>query len=151
MSNRKQDIKQLQDRIASLDDQLKRAVADYRNLEKRVSEGRSDFTSWATAGLVKKLLPILDNLDQAVEGASQAEASSSWLAGVVMSVRQLRQVLAEEGLAEIVAEGRFDPAQHEAVDVREGEDGKILEVVLRGYILQGKVLRPAKVVVGKKI
>ena len=57
--------------------------------------------------------------------------------------------MVEEGLVEIDTSGQFNPSLHEAVDVRTGENDKILEVVLRGYILNGKVLRPAKVVVGK--
>jgi molecular chaperone GrpE len=59
-------------------------------------------------------------------------------------------VLKTEGLAEIKAEGEFDPSLHEAVDMREGKDNQILEVIDAGYTIGGKVLRPARVVVGKK-
>lgn len=150
MVKRQNQVIFLKEKIASLDDQLKRAVADYRNLEKRVTEGRLEFGNWATFELVKKLLPVLDSLDKSVEGASHSEAESAWLKGVMMSIRELRQVLSEEGLIEISTESKFDPLLHEAIDVREGENDKILEVVQRGYMLQGKVLRPARVVVGRQ-
>ena len=67
-----------------------------------------------------------------------------------MSLKQLHQVLQSEGLDEIGTDGQFDPTLHEAVDIRVGEDNKILEVIRKGYLLSGKVLRPAQVVVGKK-
>ena len=66
-----------------------------------------------------------------------------------MAVKQLRQVLAEEGLNLIEVGENFDPNLHEAVDVREGMEGKVLQVVQNGYILNSKVIRPARVVVGK--
>lgn len=140
---------EIEEKMKDLEDQLKRAVADYRNLERRVHEDSQAIAHYSKAILVSKLLPVVDSLDQAVAGASEAEKNSGWLQGVLMSIKQFRQVLAEEGLVEIPAEGDFDPNLHEAVEVRTGEDGKILEVVQRGYTLNGKVIRPARVVVGK--
>ncbi len=145
----KDEVGQLKEQMGSLEDQLKRAVADYRNLEKRIAEDNQAAGDFVKGRLVGRILPVLDSLDQAVEGASQSETQSSWLKGVLMSVKQLRQVLSDEGLAEIEVGDKFDPNLQEAVDVREGEDDKILEVVQQGYLLGGRVLRPAKVVVGK--
>lgn len=145
------EIKQLEERITSLEDQLKRAVADYHNLEKRVQADSSAIASYLRGELVIKLLPVLDSLDQAVAGVSGSEAESGWVKGVLMSIKQFRQALADDGLVEIPAQDNFDPNLHEALDVHEGEDNKILEVLQRGYTLNGKVLRPAKVVVGKKV
>ena len=143
----------------ALNNQLKRAVADYHNLEKRVSEGRSELTSFVGAELIKKLLPILDHLEQALAGISEQEHMSGWARGVELAVKEFNQVLQSEGLEEIVTEGFFDPSLHEAVDVQEmppsldssGEpkDNKILKVVKKGYTLNGKILRPAGVVVGR--
>lgn len=141
--------KDLEERITVLEDQLKRAVADYHNLEKRVHADSSAIASFLRGELVIKLLPVIDSLDQAVAGVEQSEADSGWLKGVLMSIKHLRQVLAEEGLVEISTDGKFDPNLHEAIDVRGGENDKILEVAQRGYTLSGKILRPAKVVVGK--
>lgn len=144
------DIKQLEEKLVHLEDQLKRAVADYRNLEKRITDDTIYLSQTSRAQLISRILPALDSLDQAVEGANEVEANSGWLKGVLMAVKQLRQILADEGLVEIPTEGKFDPNLHEAVDVVEGEDGKIVNVSLRGYLLNGKIVRPAKVVVGKK-
>ena len=142
---------QLEQRVADLENQLKRAVADYHNLEKRVSEGRSELTSFVGAELVKRLLPVLDHLEQSLTGISDEEKQSGWAKGVELAVKEFNQVLQSEGLDQIVAEGLFDPALHEAVDTGEGEDNKILKVVRKGYNLNGKVLRPAQVVVGRKV
>ncbi len=153
MSKKQEELKEIEElttRVQGLEDQLKRAVADYHNLEKRVRDDSLVIANYSKNQLVLKLLPILDSLDQAVKGAAESEAESGWLKGVLMSIKALRQVLSEEGLAEIEAEGEFNPEEHEAVDIREGEDNKILEIVERGYYLNGKVLRPAKVVVGKQ-
>jgi len=141
---------QLEQRVADLENQLKRAVADYHNLEKRVSEGRSELTSFVGAELLRRLLPVLDHLEQALAGVSEEEKQSGWVKGVELAVKEFEQVLQSEGLGQIAADGQFDPALHEAVDTREGEDNKILEVIRKGYTLNGRVVRPAQVVVGKK-
>ena len=147
---KKEDKKQLEERMTELEDQLKRALADYQNLEKRVHADSSAVAHSLRSELVLKLLPVLDSLDQAVAGASESEAESGWLKGVMMSIKQFRQILAEEGLIEIPTDGKFDPVLHEAIDVKEGENDKILDVVQRGYTFNGRVLRPAKVIVGKE-
>ncbi len=142
---------QLESRATDLETQLKRAVADYHNLEKRVVEGRSELTKWGTGELLVKILPVLDHLDKALAGASEAEKQSGWYKGVELAVKELQSVLQSEGLGEIPAGGVFDPALHEAVDTREGDDNIILKVIRKGYTLNGKVLRPAAVVVGRSV
>jgi molecular chaperone GrpE len=140
----------LEERVKVLEDQLKRAVADYHNLEKRISEGRSELSSWANSELIKKLLPVLDHLDKALSGMSKEELNSGWAKGVAMSVKMLKEILKQEGLEETETLGQFDPLLHEAVDSREGEHDKVLEIVETGYKLHGKILRPARVVVGRE-
>lgn len=134
----------------NLQNQLKRAVADYQNLEKRVAEGRSEFTSWATTELVRKLLPVLDHLEQAINGVSEEERQSGWLKGVELAVKEFKNVLQAEGVQsiDVEIETLFDPSLHEAVNTKEGQYNMILEVVRKGYNLNGKILRPAQVVVG---
>ncbi len=141
---------QLEERVKVLEDQLKRAVADYQNLEKRVAEGRSELTAWTTTELLRKILPVADMLDKAVAGMTDGERQSGWAKGVQMAVTEFRNVLKGEGLEQIEADGQFDPNLHEAVDMREGDHDKVLEVVEHGYRVRGKILRPAKVVVGRK-
>lgn len=149
---KKQDTKaqELEQRVVELENQLKRAVADYHNLEKRINEGRSELTNYVGAELIRKLLPVVDHLEQALSGVSEQDRQSGWVKGVELAVKEFEQVLAQEGLDEIAADGQFDPALHEAVDTKEGEDNKILKVVRKGYTLNGKILRPAQVVVGRK-
>ena len=100
--------------------------------------------------MVKKLLPVLDHLEKATEGVSEEEKQSGWYKGVEMSIKQFKDVLKSEGLEEISITEQFDPALQEAVDTREGENGKILEVAQKGFTLNGKIIRPVKVVVGKE-
>jgi len=144
-----QRVVELEKQIVEYDNQLKRAVADYQNLEKRVSEGRSEMTNYVGAELVRKLLPVLDHLEKALAGITEEERKSGWVKGVELAVREFEQILQSEGLSQIEADGQFDPVLHEAVDTREGENNMILEVVRKGYNLNGKVLRPAQVVVGQ--
>jgi molecular chaperone GrpE len=158
MAKKDNKIEQLEQKVAELDNQLKRAVADYQNLEKRVSEGRSELTNFVGAELIRKLLPVVDHLETALSGVSEQERQSGWVKGVELAVKEFESVLQSEGLEEIVADpstalgtgSQFDPSLHEAVDTREGEHDRILEVVRKGYNLNGKVIRPAQVVVGRK-
>ena len=160
MSKKTDKVQELENKINELEAQLKRAVADYQNLEKRISEGRSELTNFVGGELIKRLLPVMDHLEQALSGMSEEEKQSGWVKGVELAIKEFKQVLASEGLDEIAADGQFDPALHEAVDVKEmpptldssGEpkDNMILEVVRKGYNLNGKVLRPAQVVVGRQ-
>lgn len=153
-----QQLDELQQRVQILDDQLKRAVADYHNLEKRVIEGRSELSSWASTELIKKLLPVLDHLEKALKGLAlsdpirQAQGElNGWTKGVELAVSELRNVLKNEGLEQIGTEGQFDPSLHEAVDMRDGDDNIILEVVTNGYKIGNKVVRPSQVIVGRNM
>ncbi len=158
---KKQDTKviELETRVTDLENQLKRAVADYQNLEKRVSEGRSELTNYVGMDLVRRMLPVLDHLEQALKGMSETDRQSGWAKGVELAVKEFESVLAQEGLDQVATDGQFDPSLHEAVDTREPSsaeasagkgENSVLEVVRKGYNLNGKVLRPAQVVVGRK-
>ena len=150
MTKKKTDKQTLEEQLINMEHQLKRALADYHNLEKRVTEGRSELAKWGTSDLLIKILPVLDHLDKALDGASEQEKQSGWYKGAELAVRELQSVLQSEGLNQIATEGQFDPNVHEALDLQVGEDNKILNVVRPGYTLSNKVLRPAAVVVGKK-
>lgn len=141
---------EVQAQLEEMTGKYKRALADYQNLEKRVAEGRAELAAWAGAEVIKKILPVMDHFDKALSGVSEDEAKSGWFKGMKMSVQQLQQVLRDEGLEQIEADGQFDPTLHEAVDTREGKDGHVLEVVEKGWKLNGKIIKPVRVVVGKK-
>src|SRR3989344_5330913 len=143
---------ELEAKVEELESQLKRAVADYHNLERRITEGRSELNSWASGELIKKMLPVLDHLETALAGASalsEQSESKGWAKGVELAVKEFKQVLEQEGLDQIETDGQFDPNLHEAVDMKDGENNMILETIKKGYNLNGKVLRPAQVVVGR--
>ena len=150
LNDLRDELEQVKQTASQMEVQLKRAVADYQNLEKRVAEGRSELAQWATSDLIKRLMPVLHHFDQAIQGVQGEEKNSGWFKGVELAYKQLQDILRSEGLEEIRADGQFDPALHEAVDTAEGEHDKILKVAQKGYTLNGKVLQPAKVVVGRK-
>lgn len=153
---KKTNIAELETRINSLEDQLKRAVADYHNLEKRIAEGRSELTKWAAGDLIMRILPVLDHLETVIQSGrqvlSEQSESKDWFRGVELAVKEFKKVLEEEGLniININVMDEYDPSLAEAVEIREGENNKVLEIVQTGYNINGKVIRPAKVVVGKK-
>jgi molecular chaperone GrpE len=133
--------------------QLARALADYQNLQRRVDEEKSVIGKFAAQYLLLQLLPIAENLSQATEHAPEEEKKSSWFTAVSISVNQLKELLKKEGSEEINPQnGQFDPNEHEAVDVIEGqEDNKVVRVMQKGYMLHGKVIQAARVQVSKKV
>lgn len=136
-------------KVEELENQVKRTLADYQNLEKRVAEERRDWIKSASRDLMLKVLPTLDHLETGLKTARDQGENGSWLEGIKMVVEQFREVLQSEGLEPVQAES-FDPELHEVVEVREGPEGKILEVVSMGYKLNDKLIKPAKVIVGKE-
>lgn len=136
-----------QDALAQreLEDQLKRALADYQNLERRVEEERKLLLSLSSAILIEKFLPVLDNLENAQKHLNDE--------GLSIVTKQFKDILAREGVVEIEAEGaQFDPHLHEATEVIEdptagSDEGRVVKVLRKGYKLNDKVLRPAQVAV----
>jgi molecular chaperone GrpE len=143
-------MQKLIEQNADLTNKWKRAVADYANLEKQVRKEKSEFMQFASASMVMRFLPILDNLEQAVQGMSDEEKKSGWAVGVLMTVKQFKDLMKEEGLSEIKAlNEEFDAHKMEAIDTVEGEKNKVVQVVKSGYMMQDRVLRPAQVLIGK--
>ncbi len=130
--------------LADMENNWKRALADYRNLEKRVAEERELIAAFSNAALVTRLLSVVDNLEILSNHVNDA--------GLVLILKEFKQILADEGLKEIDAmNAEFDATIMEAVDTEEGkEPNKVFEVVRKGYLLKNKLLRPARVKVGKE-
>ena len=127
-----------------------RAEADFQNYKKRLEQEREEESKFANRMLILKLLPILDDFERAFSTLSARLAGLSWVDGVRIIYRKLQAVLETEGVSEIKALGeKFDPAVHEAVMHTEGEEGKVIEEVQKGYKLHDRLIRPALVVVGK--
>ena len=137
-----------QDRDQYLD-ALRRLKAEFENSRKRQERERERVFSMAAERLVQELLPVLDNLDRALEAGGDIRE------GVLATRNQLADVLSNEGLLPVASDGQpFDPNVHEAVMGRpseEHEEGTILQTFERGYLLNGKPIRPAKVVVAKQV
>ncbi len=130
---------------------LQRLAADFDNYRKRALRDQQAFASRAAERLVAKLLPVLDDLERALDAAAHHEEAKV-IEGVEMTKSALAAALASEGLVEIDAEGTFDPHVHEALLAQptEGvEPGSIVQVVQRGYRLGDAVLRPARVIVAE--
>ncbi len=133
-------VKSQKSKIEELEQNWKRALADYQNLVKRIESDKAEIIKLASLNIVNKLLPTLDVLEKA--------AAHSQDAGVNMAVKQFSQVLAEEGLEEIApAVGdKFDPNLHECVETISGESVEsIAEVTRKGYKINGFILRSAQV------
>src|SRR5216110_1784017 len=129
-------------------DDLKRLAAEFENYKKRAAREQQSLSARSTERLVKELLPIVDDLERALEAAEEHE-EAKLEEGVRLVHRQLASVLEREGLAEIETNGQFDPHVHEALlsQPSEAEEGSVLEVVQKGYRLGDRVVRPARVVI----
>ncbi len=133
---------QLEEKLVDLENKWKRAAADYRNLERRIEKGKADLVKFANASLIDKLLSVLDDLQRAEKHLKDK--------GLTMAVNQFRQVLKTEEVEEIKAlNEQFDPELMDCVEITRGPENVVIEVCQKGYQLAGKVIRPAKVRVGK--
>lgn len=141
-------------------DGWKRAKADYENIVREMNQKKLEYADWATEQVLSELLPALDQYDIAMQFApsieslpeDQQKVFRNWMVGLE-AVRSLWWESAKKlGLERIKAEGKFDPAMHEAVSEEASEtieSGNIIRATMSGYLLKGKVIRPAKVVVSK--
>ncbi|HWM14301.1 MAG TPA: nucleotide exchange factor GrpE [Gaiellaceae bacterium] len=150
-------IADLEERIARLEAErdeylsdVKRVAADFDNYRKRAAREQQSLVARAHERLVKDLLPVLDDLERALEAAEQHE-EAKLEDGVRLVHRELRGTLEKEGLVEIETDGEFDPHVHEALlsQPSDEDDGAILQVIQKGYRLGDRVLRPARVVISQ--
>ena len=127
---------------------LQRLQADFDNYRKRAARDQDALVARAGERVVKELLPVLDDLERALEAAERHE-EAKLEEGVKLVHRQLEQLLEREGLAPIETDGKFDPHVHEALLTQPSaaEEGSVIEVLQKGYRLGDRVLRPARVVV----
>jgi len=155
-------VSELEERVAGLEQELEavtaerderlsdlqRVAADFDNYRKRALRDQESLAARAHERLVKELLPVLDDLERALEAAAEHE-EAKLEEGVRFVHRNLAEALAREGLSEIETNGRFDPHVHEALlsQPSEAEEGSVIDVVQKGYRLGDRVLRPARVVV----
>ncbi|MAG14459.1 MAG: nucleotide exchange factor GrpE [Dehalococcoidales bacterium] len=126
-----------------------RAQADFVNYKRRHEQDRQEFRQFANTDLILGLLPVLDDLERALNSTAPKPARHSWIDGVRMIIRKFQATLEARGLTPIEALGKpFDPNQHEAVRQAKGAEGIVIEEVRKGYKLHDRVIRPTMAVVG---
>lgn len=131
-------------------DQLTRALADLENLRKRSLKEKIELRQVAAAHVMEDLIPALDSMRMGIASAKQVPEAKGITDGFVMVYEQLKRALNNHGLEEILPNGaKFDPNMHECVTRSHHDsvpEGHVLEVVRPGYLLNGKMIRPASVV-----
>lgn len=130
-------------------DGWKRAKADYLNLKRESEQRYQELIKFANAGLILEILPVLDNFKLATQHIPEEQKKAEWVIGIVHIKKQLEDTLKNLGIETIKTVGeKFNPEFHEAVEKSEsGKDGIITKEVRPGYILNGKVIQVAKVIV----
>jgi len=141
------------DSVEALTNDLKRMTADFSNYRKRNEAERAEFAKFAKADLIARLLDILDGYDRALATIPEELRNSSWVEGMWLIERKLRQILEAEGLQAVDSLGKpFDPYEHEAVAHIESDEpeGTVIREHQKAYRLHDRVIRPAMVTVAKK-
>ena len=129
----------------------KRAMADYQNREKELAREKQEVVAYTTGRVLLEHLPVLDNLREAMTHIPEAEREAGWVKGIGFIAKQFDDVLARHNVRPFASLGMpFDPNRHEAVGEGQGAPGTVVREVSIGYAIGERVLRPAKVIVGKE-
>ncbi len=143
-------VQELEKKVKDLTELAARAQAELQNAKIRMEKEAMEMRLFASEALLRKLLPTIDNFQRAFAHLPEDLKNHEWVKGVSAIEQDLMKQLSASGLMKIEALGQsVDPHQHEVLLEGEGEAGKVLEVLEDGYELHGKVLRPAKVKVGR--
>ena len=134
-------------------DRFVRLAAELDNIKKRQERETAELRQFANENLLKEFVPVLDNLERALEHGRQSEAPEALMEGLDLVNQDFLKVLGRFGVTPINSVGeRFDPAYHHAVmeeEAPEVEDQTVLKELQKGYLLQNRLLRPAMVVVSR--
>jgi molecular chaperone GrpE len=129
----------------------KRTAADFENYKRRKEVESRELVEYSKEGIVMRLMPSLQSLEQVLNFAPADEKYKDWLQGLKATIMQLEKTMEEMGVTKIKTVGeQFDPNLHEAVEETEAETDAIAREVQPGFMLNGKLIIPAKVVVGKR-
>jgi molecular chaperone GrpE len=127
----------------------KRSQADFVNYKRRAEQDRLEFSKFASSSAILAMLPVLDDLRRAVDAIPAEFAERDWVNGVRLVEKKFLNTLEMQGVKPIIALGMaFDPNFHEAVIQSKGPEGMVVQELQKGYTLNGKLLRAAKVAVG---
>jgi molecular chaperone GrpE len=139
------------ERANHLEASWRRGQADLANYRKQAEREREEQSALANAILIKDILSILDDLDRALASVAEQLRAYTWVDGVWLIQRKLEAILKSHGLEEIAALGQhLDPMMHQAVSEVDGDPGKVIAVVQKGYTVRSRLLRPTLVVVGRE-
>ncbi len=131
-----------------------RLAAEFENYKKRVAKEKADLIRYGNEELVKELLPVIDNLERALAHSTSGADKEGIKEGVEITLQQFLNVLQRFGVTPITAEGEpFDPSRHEAVMEKAASDcepGYVIAELQKGYMLNDRLVRPAKVIVAKE-
>lgn len=150
----KKELEEAKAEVAELQDNYRRLYADFDNYKKRVTKERFELMSQAGKDIIQSLLPVLDDFDRAKIEADKEESEEQFSQGVELVYNKINQILGQKGLKAMETTGEvFDAEFHEAVaEIPAPTDemkGKIIDTLEKGYVLKDKIIRFAKVVVGK--
>lgn len=147
----KQSLEEKQKEAKDYYDQLLRLKADFENFRKRSEKEKKDYLEWGKEKILIKQISIDDVLEQALKSAKSGGKVEDIITGLEMVTKEFSKMLKEEGVEEIKCE-KFDPNVCEALDTVESqeEDGSILDIYQKGYTINGRLLRAAKVKVAKR-
>lgn len=147
-------IETMNAKLESASNQYARLQADFDNYRRRTKEEQARLSKTVTASIIKKFLPVLDNLDRALAHMSKDENAGPYLEGFQLMEKVFNKVMQEFGLVEIDAQGKpFDPYYHEAlmeIQSDDVEEDTVAAVLQKGYMIGEEVLRPSKVQVAHK-
>ncbi len=130
----------------SFENQYKRALADYQNLVKQTSKDKQDFAKYALQDFLQDIIPVYDHLKLSLLGLKEKDENNAWVVGVRHVLKQFKDLLEARGVEEIKTTGeKFD---HATMDAMDGDGDMVQKEIMPGYKLNGRVIRPAKVVVG---
>ncbi|MFS8506539.1 MAG: nucleotide exchange factor GrpE [Candidatus Babeliales bacterium] len=153
--NNKEQSDACQVELTAIKEQLVRLGADFQNYKKRIERDKSEWYQTAQSQLLLDLLPIIDDFDRAMQESKKGDVSPElvqWIAGFELIYKGLTELLKQRSVVEIDQVKTFDPQLHEAlmqVDSPGHKTDEIVQVLQRGFMFNGKVLRPAKVSVAK--
>ena len=149
-----QEIQKLKEERDGLYDRLLRKQAEFDNYKKRIDREKAEFAQFASSELMKELLTAVDSFELALRNAASEKGSENMLRGFELIHKQLQDTLARFGLKAVEAKGqKFDPNFHQAVATQptnEVEENTVIEEMRKGYLLNGRLLRPAMVSVAVK-
>ena len=141
-----QQLKEAESKVVEYKDGWARTQADFQNFRKRVERDNETFKASTKGDIIKKVLPVLDDLERAMQNRP---ADDAWANGIELVVRKFQNILDMDGVKKIEAKGlAFDPNFHEAISHEpsdEVESGHVIDVVQNGYVIGERVIRPALV------